>query len=92
MSKRQKVQWSGMGEEPKFLAAFKAKVGYQEPEPEEDMKAKRQKMTRNLDDQEHPDELPQVELGKGVSATEAEAYLQRYATHSMSMKEPCKFE
>ena len=62
MSKRQKVQYSGMGEEPKFLAAFKAKVGYQEPEPEEDMKAKRERLTKEFDDRELPDELPQVEL------------------------------
>ena len=31
MSKRSKVAYSGMGgEEPSFLKAFKAKVGYQE--------------------------------------------------------------
>ena len=77
MSKRQKVAYQGMGEEPKFLAAFKAKVGYQEPKPEEDLEAKRARLTKEFDEREMPDELPQVELGKGVSAEEAESFLQR---------------
>ena len=77
-SKRQKVQYAGMGDEPKFLTAFKAKVGYQEPEPEEELEAKRARLSKVLDSRELPDELPQVELGKGVSSTEAEQFLQRY--------------
>ena len=35
MSKRSKVAYAGMdGEEPAFLKAFKARVGYQETDPE----------------------------------------------------------
>ncbi|CBY34271.1 unnamed protein product [Oikopleura dioica] len=77
MSKRQKVQYSGMGGEPAFLAAFKKKVGYQEPEEDVDMEAKKAKLMKDFDERELDDELPQVELGKGVSANEAETFLQR---------------
>ena len=39
MSKRSKVAYAGMdGDEPAFLKAFKKRVGYQETEPEEEMK------------------------------------------------------
>ena len=41
MSKRRKVAYAGMdGEEPAFLKAFKARVGYQETDPEEEMKVR----------------------------------------------------
>ena len=41
MSKRSKVAYAGMdGDEPAFLKAFKARVGYQETDPEEEMKAR----------------------------------------------------
>ena len=38
-------------------------------------------MTKEFDDRELPDELPQVELGKGVSQAEAENFLQRSDTY-----------
>ena len=79
MSKRSKVAYAGMGGEPAFLTAFKAKVGYQEPEDTEaeSLSHKRERLRKDFDSRELPDELPQVELGKGVSATEAESFLQR---------------
>lgn len=41
MSKRSKVAYAGMdGDEPAFLKAFKARVGYQETDPEEEMKVR----------------------------------------------------
>lgn len=55
-------------------------VGYKEPEPEEELSAKRERLTKEFDDRELPDELPQVELGKGVSQAEAENFLQRSET------------
>ena len=81
-----------MGGEPAFLTAFKKKVGYQEPEEDVDMEAKKAKLMKDFDERELDDEvshnhhkilllnsfqLPQVELGKGVSANEAETFLQR---------------
>ena len=49
MSKRQKVQYSGMGGEPAFLAAFKKRVGYQEPEEDKDMEAKKAKLMKDFE-------------------------------------------
>lgn len=57
MSKRQKVQYSGMGGEPAFLAAFKKKVGYQEPEEDVDMEAKKAKLMKDFDERELDDEV-----------------------------------
>jgi len=81
MSKRQKVAYSGMGgEEPSFLKAFKARVGYQEPDNEKDMEAKKAKLDQMLNDDSLPDELPQVvSLGKGVSEADAACFLEAKA-------------
>lgn len=57
MSKRQKVQYSGMGGEPAFLAAFKKRVGYQEPEEDKDMEAKKAKLMKDFDERELDDEV-----------------------------------
>ena len=57
MSKRQKVQYSGMGGEPAFLAAFKKKVGYQEPKEDVDMEAKKAKLMKDFDERELDDEV-----------------------------------
>merc|ERR1739838_756326 len=81
MSKRSKVAYSGMGgEEPSFLKAFKAKVGYQEPDNEKDMEAKKAKLDAMLNDDSLPDELPQVvSLGRGVTQEDAAVFLEAKA-------------
>ena len=77
MSKRSKVAYCGhQDDEPSFLKAFKAKVGYKEPDPEEDMAAKKAKMDKMLNDDSLPDELPTIELGKGVTEADASIFIK----------------
>ena len=53
-------------------------LGYQEPDVETDMAAKKAKMDKMLNDDSLPDELPTIELGKGVSAEDANQFMKRY--------------
>lgn len=60
---------------PSFIAKFKEKVGYQEPDTVETKFEKPD--SSKLDDQELEDEKPTVVLGSNVTEAEADAYITR---------------